>query len=98
MNGITKDLDRYQGYLALFIDLFTTFEIFHHALLMLIDLSIEYLTKQHVNLQNLPQQGANMWKSMELAFASLVEKFVFLHIRPHNKDNYDHIQCSTALL
>ncbi len=29
---------------------------------------------------------------------SLKEKFVFLHIKPYNKDIYNHIWCFTALL
>ncbi len=28
---------------------------------------------------------------------SLKDKFVFLHIKPHNVDFPDHTQCSTAL-
>ncbi len=29
---------------------------------------------------------------------SLKEKFVFLHIKPYNKDIYNHLRCFTALL
>ncbi len=29
---------------------------------------------------------------------TLKGKFIFLHMKPYNKDSYDHIRCSTALL
>ncbi len=41
----------------------------------------------------------NMWWREDIVYLYIFkEKFVFLHIKSYNKDIYDHIWCSTALL
>ncbi len=42
------------------------------------------------------QGGRMLW--MCFATLNLKNKFAFLHIKPYNKDIYNHILCSTALL
>ncbi len=70
------------------------------SLLMFIssDFSLKYHLANIIVLTDGMQcghKGLEEWNQRRAAYR---RSLLFLHIKPHSKDIYDHIQCSTALL